>query len=123
MLRLRMWDRIGLVALAIATTALWVTVSVTPPVAAAAGAKSMNPVDGDPSGGGAPTAGDPDGPSGDVAPSGGALSGGNTLGGSLNGSAVQTPTVGVASPARPLSLWARFRLALGVWQRAFVLRF
>ena len=122
MLRLRMWARIGLVALFVATTTAWVTVSVVPSVALAGpGTKTLDPSAGDPNGGD-PTVGDPDGPTGDISPSGGAVSGGSSLGSGAYSPSVQGPAVGIAAPVHGLSLWARFKLALGFWLRSALLR-
>lgn len=119
MLRLRMWIRVGLLALLVATSTAWVTITATPAHAATTtgGSKSMDP-GGDPNNGGGTNVGDPDGPSGDISPTGGVLRT-NT---GANGSAVQAPTVSVATPTQQISLWARIRLALGYWLRAGFLR-
>ena len=120
MLRLRMWARIGLMALFVAASTAWVTVSVTPSAYANPGTKALDPGAADPAGGGGPTAGDPDGPTGDVSPAGGASSNGNALGSGAYSSTVQSPTVGTAAPARNWPLMARFRLAFSVWTRSFL---
>ncbi len=119
MLRLRMWIRIGLLALIVATSTAWITITATPIHAGttSGGSKSVDP-GGDPNNGGGTSVGDPDGPSGDISPTGGVLRT-NT---GANGSAVQTPTVSVASRSPQLSLWASFKRALGYWLRVGFLR-
>ncbi len=114
MLRLRMWARIGLVALVLAAASAWVTVSVTPSYAITSGTKTLDPGATDP-GGGTPTAGDPDGPTGDVAPAGGPVSGGGSLSSGAFTTAVQNPTVGAAAASPTQSLWMRFWIAIQMW--------
>jgi hypothetical protein len=118
MLRLKMWARIGLVALFVVTSTAWVTVQVTPANASSSGgSKTVDPGT-DPGTGGGMNSGDPDGPTGDIGPSGGAIR--TTYGsfGGANASSVQSPVVGVAGPAQRLPLLASFKLALGYWLRA-----
>ena len=111
MLRLKVWTRIAFLALVLATTTAWVTITVAPAQASASGSKSYDP-SGDPGTGGGSNVGDPDGPTGDIGPADGTMHGHA----GVYGTGVQAPTVTVAGPTR-LSLWARFRIALGSWLR------
>jgi len=119
MLRLRMWTRIGLVALLVAVGAVCVTVSASPTYATtlSGGSKTADP-GGDPSTGGGSNVGDPDGPTGDISPTGGTVRG--NIG--TYGTAVQSPTVSVATPTRAWTLWSRIQLALHVVLRLAFLR-
>jgi len=121
MLRLKQWTRVGLLALFVAASTAWVTVSIAPPAAATPGAKSLEP-SGDPTGGGM-TSGDPDGPTGDISPSGGALYSGNgsSIPGSYASSTIGSPAVVAAKQPKRWFDWVQVRNALGNWLRRSIL--
>ncbi len=118
MLRLKLWTRVGLVALLVAMGTALVSVSMAPPAAAATGVKSLDP-SGDPSSGGGTSSGDPDGPTGDISPAGGALYSGNgsSIPGSYNSSTIGSPAVAAAKPQTRWFDWVLFKHALGDWLR------
>lgn len=120
MSRLKVWARIGLVALVLAAGTTWVAFSVTPSFASGSGVKSLDPT-GDPTGGGT-TSGDPDGPTGDISPSGGAVHSGSSFssGTSYSPSVGSASVVAAKSPRRWFD-WAQLKIALGYWLRRSVL--
>jgi len=121
MSRLKVWARIGLVALVLAAGTTWVAFSVTPSFASGSGTKSLDPT-GDNTGGGT-TSGDPDGPTGDISPSGSARISGS---GASTSTGQYSPSVGTAAVAAAKSPkrwfdWVQLKLALGYWLRRSVL--
>jgi len=121
MLRLKLWTRVGLLALFVATSTALVTVAMAPPAAANPGAKSLEP-SGDPSGGGM-TSGDPDGPTGDISPAGGALYSGNgsSISGSYVSSTMGSSSVAAAKQPKRWFDWVQIKHALGDWLRRSIL--
>jgi len=95
---LKMVAGIGLVALLLSASLIPVPGGFQPGPAYATGSSTM-----DPSRSGDPLAGDPDGPTGDIAPP-------------TKGTITEQPTVS-EPPAKRLGAWAHWKLALTTWLR------
>jgi len=95
---LKMVAGIGLVALFVSAGLIPVPGGIQPGSAYASGSTTM-----DPSRSGDPLAGDPDGPTGDIAPP-------------TKGTITEQPTVS-EPPAKRFGAWAHWKLALKTWIR------